>query len=58
MKTIDILFKVLFGTFTLLSFLGLFLSENTAQFVGSMFMTAMTGLGFYILIKFDSHDKL
>lgn len=58
MKTIDILFKVLFAIFTLLSFSGLFLSENSAQFVGSMLMTAIAGFGFYILIKFDSYGKL
>ena len=58
MKTIDILFKVLFGILTLVSFAGLFLAENSAQFVGGMLMTAILGFGFYILIKIDSYGKL
>lgn len=51
MKTIDILFKVLFGTLTIVSFIGLFLAETQGQFVGGMLMTAILGLGFYALIK-------
>jgi hypothetical protein len=58
MKTIDILFKVLFGTLTLVSFIGLFLADTQGQFVGGMLMTAILGLGFYALIKIGSYGKL
>lgn len=58
MKTIDILLKVLFGTLTLVSFIGLFLADTQGQFVGGMLMTAILGLGFYALVKIGSYGKL
>jgi hypothetical protein len=58
MKTIDILLKVLFGTLTLVSFIGLFLADTQGQFIGGMLMTAILGLGFYTLIKIGSYGKL
>lgn len=58
MKTIDILLKVLFGTLTLVSFIGLFLADTQGQFIGGMLMTAILGLGFYALVKIGSYGKL
>ena len=53
MKTIDILFKVLFGLLTLASFVGIFLSETAEQYSCSIYMTILYGLGFYALIKIN-----
>jgi len=47
--------KVLFGTLTTVSFVGLFLAKTQGQFVGGMLMTAILGLGFYTLFN---NDKL
>jgi hypothetical protein len=58
MKTIDILFKVLFGSLTILSFVGIFLSETASQYSCSIYMTILYGLGFYALIKIGSYGKL
>ena len=58
MKIIDIVFKVVFGTLTIVSFIGLFLAETQGQFIGGMFMTFILGLGFYALIKIDSYGTL
>lgn len=58
MKTIDILLKVLFGTLTIVSFIGLFLTETKGQFIGGMFLTAILGLGFYALIRISSYGKV
>lgn len=58
MKTIDILFKVLFGLLTLASFVGIFLSETAGQYSCSIYMTILYGLGFYALIKISSYGKV